>query len=65
MVELQAVVPYSRNDLVALWRERGVIEAEDYGEHGVQISGKLPIELLSQFTAFNNAHAQAPINNEQ
>jgi len=60
MVGLQVVVPYSRNDLVALWRERGIIEAEDYGEAGVHIGGKLPIELLSQFTAFRTSDELPP-----
>lgn len=54
MVALRAVVPYSRNDLVALWRERGIIEVEDYGESGVHVGGKLPIELLSQYVSFRS-----------
>jgi GTPase len=52
MAVLTALVPYTRNDLVALWRQQGVVEAEDYQEHGVHVVGKLPIQLLHQFAPY-------------
>jgi GTPase len=52
MSELTALIPYSRNDLVALWRQRGILETEDYQPDGIHVAGRLPIQLLSQFTPF-------------
>lgn len=52
MTDLQVVVPYSRNDLVALWRQHGTLEREDYTPDGVLLAGKLPIQLLSQFNQY-------------
>jgi GTP-binding protein HflX len=52
MTSLSALIPYTRNDLIALWRQRGVLENEEYQEQGVYATGKLPIQLLSQFSAF-------------
>lgn len=55
MAELEALIPYTRNDLVALWRQRGMIESEDYQEQGVHVNGRLPLQLLSQFAQFRVA----------
>ena len=52
MSGLEALIPYTRSDLVAQWRQRGNVEAEEYVEQGVLIRGKLPIQLLSQYSAF-------------
>jgi GTP-binding protein HflX len=52
MTALEVLLPYSRNDLVALWRQNGSVEKEEYVEEGVHISGKLPMHLLSQYTTF-------------
>ncbi len=52
MTALEVLLPYSRNDLVALWRQNGSVEKEEYVEEGVHVVGKLPIHLLSQYTAF-------------
>ena len=52
MAALDALIPYTRNDLVALWRQRGVVEAEEYQGQGVHVRGKVPIQLLSQFAPF-------------
>ena len=52
MVEVAVHLPYSRSDLVALWRQQGVVDQERYEEDGVHITGKLPIQLLSQFGAY-------------
>lgn len=52
MTQLTALIPYTRNDLVALWRQRGIINNEEYQDQGVALAGRLPIQLLSQFTPF-------------
>jgi GTP-binding protein HflX len=52
MVEITALVPYSRSDLIALWRQQGVVAEERYETDGVHMSGKLPIQYLSQFGTF-------------
>jgi len=62
MTPLKALLPYSRNDLVALWRQRGIIDNEEYQDQGVYIVGKLPIQLLSQFTPFRAATAANQAN---
>lgn len=49
LADLSVLLPYSRADLVALWRQYGVIEQERYEPDGMHLSGKLPIEFLSQF----------------
>ena len=52
MAALTVHLPYSRSDLVALWRQNGVIDEERYEADGVHLSGKLPIQLLSQFGTY-------------
>lgn len=55
MVELDALIPYQRNDLVSLWHERGVVASQEYGETGTHVIGRVPRELSYQFTAFVQA----------
>lgn len=54
MVPFHACIPYNRNDLVALWHQRGLIEQEEYVGEGTRISGRLPVELVRQFAAYSN-----------
>lgn len=42
-------LPYSRADLVAQWRQHGIVDHERYDPDGIYLSGKLPIQLLSQY----------------
>ncbi|PDW03192.1 GTPase HflX [Candidatus Viridilinea mediisalina] len=49
MVTLEVLIPYQRNDLVSLWRERGIVEQEEYLNEGTHIHGRLPSELAAQF----------------
>jgi hypothetical protein len=61
MAALAVNLPYSRADLVALWRQHGVIDEERYEPDGMHIAGKLPIQLLSQFGSFRaNPLAREP-----
>jgi GTP-binding protein HflX len=59
MTTLEAVIPYSRNDLVSMWRQYGEIDSEAFVEQGVHLSGKLPLRLLSHFTQFKAEPAAA------
>jgi len=55
MVRVDAYIPYQRNDLVSLWRQRGVIEVEEFGSEGAHIVGRLPPALAPQFARFERA----------
>jgi GTP-binding protein HflX len=52
MTTLDVVVPYSRNDLVSLWRQYGEVDTEAFVEQGVHLCGKLPVRLLGHFAQF-------------
>jgi len=52
MVALNALIPYHRSDLVALWRERGIMESQQFEEEGTYISGRIPGEILREFHPF-------------
>ena len=50
MVEVDAVVPYERGELVARARTSGEVE-ERYEERGVRVSGHLPRSIAAELTA--------------
>jgi GTPase len=52
MVALDAMIPYQRNDLVALWHERGVVESQEFKAEGTYIQGRVPGALVRQFAGF-------------
>ncbi len=54
-VALEVTVPYSRHDLLALFRERGHISAEEYGPEGVRIAGRLPRRYVHRFEPLQQA----------
>jgi GTP-binding protein HflX len=54
MVTLDALIPYTRNDLVALWHQHGIVECQEFKGEGSHIKGRLPSTLVSQFTGFVN-----------
>lgn len=43
---IHAVIPYAREDLVRLVRERGQVARLDYGEHGTEVEALLPTRYL-------------------
>src|SRR4029453_9390486 len=45
MSMVTAFIPYKRNDLVALWHQRGVIDEERYEAGGTHIVGRVPSML--------------------
>jgi GTPase len=54
MVTLDAFIPYNRNDLISLWHRRGVIEQQEYVNEGAHIQGRVPRNLVGQFSVYAN-----------
>ncbi|MBK9713548.1 MAG: GTPase HflX [Kouleothrix sp.] len=52
MDEIAAMIPYKRNDLVALWHQRGVIDEERYEAQGTFIAGRVPAAIAAQLAPF-------------
>jgi len=52
MDEFTAFIPYQRNDLLALWRQRGLVDDEQYEADGTRVSGRLPAALTRQFAPY-------------
>jgi GTPase len=52
MAAVTAFIPYKRNDLVALWRQRGVIDEERYEAEGTYVAGRLPAAVAGQIAPF-------------
>ena len=52
MSAITAFIPYKRNDLVALWHQRGVIDEERYEAEGTHIVGRLPSMIANQIVQF-------------
>lgn len=52
MVACDAVIPYARNELVALWHDRGLVEQEEFTGEGTHIQGRIPGSLMRQFASF-------------
>lgn len=52
MVALNAVIPYNRNDLVSLWRERGVVEYQEFEAEGTHLKGRIPSEFVREYDRF-------------
>jgi len=59
MDRISAFIPYRRNDLLALWHQRGVVDEERYEADGTFVVGKVPPALTDQFRAFL-APSEAP-----
>jgi GTP-binding protein HflX len=57
MAAVEAFIPYRRNDLVALWRQRGVVDEERYEAEGTYLAGRLPAAVAGQIAPFQvNGH---------
>jgi GTPase len=52
MSALDVHIPYARNDLVALFHQRGIIDTEACDETGTHLVGKLPASIAVQFEPF-------------
>ncbi len=42
MVDIDVVLPYQAGDVLNLWHEQGIVEAQEYTPEGVRVTGKLP-----------------------
>ena len=49
MISIDAVIPYSRGDLVALIHEKGTVEREEHVTEGTHIKGWVPPEIAVKF----------------
>lgn len=52
MKPVRALIPYNRNDLVALWRKRGLIDEERYDAEGTYVVGRLPDVVVGQIERY-------------
>ncbi len=52
MVKVNMVVPYARNELVALFHKKGRVELEEHKEEGTFIQGRIPVQYASLYQAF-------------
>lgn len=59
MVACDALIPYDRNDLVALWYDQGVVEQQQFEAEGTHLSGRIPDTLAPQFDNFRNGNETA------
>ncbi|MBC7238142.1 MAG: hypothetical protein H5T69_20040 [Chloroflexi bacterium] len=50
MVELDLLLPYRAGDVLALWREQGIVETEQYEPQGVHVRGRVPRWLAGVVT---------------
>lgn len=52
MDAVSAFIPYGRNDLLALWHQRGFVGEERYEADGTFVEGRLPHALVSQLERY-------------
>lgn len=52
MGEMIAFIPYKRNDLVALWHQRGIVDEERYEADGTYMAGRVPTPIQEYFEPF-------------
>jgi GTP-binding protein HflX len=51
-VPLRVRIPYASGELVRLFHERGVVESEQYGPEGTELTGTLPRRFAAAFEPF-------------
>ncbi len=52
MIELRVRIPYSANELAALFHQRGIVEREEFTEQGTIIEGKIAASLIKRFARY-------------
>jgi GTP-binding protein HflX len=52
MVPVAVRIPYARNDFVALFHKRGIVEHETFEGQGTRLEGKIPQRLAERFERF-------------
>ncbi len=53
-VEVHALVPYDRGDLVAAVHETGILVSAEHGEHGTQIHAHVSERLAAELAPFRS-----------
>jgi GTP-binding protein HflX len=51
-VQLRVRIPYASGELVRLFHQRGVVEAEQFGPEGTELQGTLPRRYAAAFAPF-------------
>ncbi|MDJ0752565.1 MAG: GTPase HflX [Ardenticatenaceae bacterium] len=51
-VDMTIELSYEQGKLLSLFRERGLVTAENYDEHGVRLAGRVPPRLVSYFEKY-------------
>ncbi len=51
MIEVDTILAYTEGDLLAIWRQQGAIEVEDYEPQGVHVKGRVPRWLAAAMEA--------------
>ena len=54
MVGLRVRIPFSANELAALFHQRGIIEREEFIETGTLIEGKIAASLIERFSQYKD-----------
>ncbi|MDE3090332.1 MAG: GTPase HflX, partial [Chloroflexota bacterium] len=52
MVALRVRIPFSANELAALFHQRGIVEREEFTEQGTMIEGKVAANLAARFQPY-------------
>ncbi|MBI4790948.1 MAG: GTPase HflX [Chloroflexi bacterium] len=52
LVALRVRIPYNANELVALFHQRGIVDAEEFSEKGTYIVGKIAARLVERFEPY-------------
>ena len=52
LVALNVLIPYTANELVALYHARGIVEKESITAKGTSIKGKISARLVDQFAEY-------------
>ncbi len=58
MVRVRLLIPFQRGDLVNLFHERGLVEAESYTDKGTLLTGRLPRPWLTPFAPYRLAEGK-------
>jgi GTPase len=54
MIEIDTTLAYTEGDLLAIWRQQGAIEVEQYKPQGVHVKGRVPRWLASVMDTDND-----------
>jgi len=52
MVPVNVLIPYARGELTAAFHEHGYVESEQHTEEGTHIQGRLPTQMVGQYSEY-------------